>query len=43
MSEGKKKEMPSFFIDGKEHKIYVINSTKINILINYQLLNGAVT
>ena len=42
MPEDEKKGTKSFFIDGKYYQVVGIISTKINTLINYQLLNDAV-
>ena len=41
--EDKQKEIEQFLIDKWQYNISDICSTKINTLINYQLLNGTVT
>ena len=42
MPKDEKKEIKPFFIAEKYYKVVGIVATKINTLINYQLLNGAV-
>ena len=42
MPEDKEKEINPFLIDKKGCKVVGIVSTKINIIINYQVVNGAV-
>ena len=42
IKEGKKNQVKSFLIDEKQYKDFAIFSTKINMLINYQLLSGVV-
>ena len=40
--EDQKKEVKPFLDEGKEYKVAVIVSTKVNSLVKYQIVNGAV-